>query len=136
MKTVAELMSRELETAPIGWSVLQVVALMRRRRVGSVLITDNNEIVGIFTERDLLTKVDLTRPVSPQTTPIREVMSGDLTTIEAQQSFLSAVRCMRRRHVRHLPVTENGRIAGMISFRDIAEYYEEHIEQAVEGPPT
>jgi len=131
MQPIRDLMHPVVEYVDVSWTVLQVVALMRDKHIGSVLIKEKNQVVGIFTERDLLTRVDLTRPASIQSTSIREVMTTSLQSIEADSPFIRGVKFMREHRVRHLPVMEQGAIIGIISSRDLLAHYYEYLEKSV-----
>ena len=96
----------------------QVLQLMQRRRVGSVLVLDEaGAALGIFTRHDLLERVALAQP--PMTTPIAELMTQPVHTLDAAHSLQDAALLMSRRGLRHVPVTELGRVVAMVSERDL-----------------
>ena len=96
----------------------QVLQLMQRRRVGSVLVLDEaGAALGIFTRHDLLERVALAQP--PMTTPIAELMTQPVHTLDAAHSLQDAALLMSRHGLRHVPVTEFGRVVAMVSERDL-----------------
>ena len=96
----------------------QVLQLMQRRRVGSVLVLDEaGAALGIFTRHDLLERVALAQP--PMTTPIAELMTQPVHTLDAAHSLQDAALLMSRHGLRHVPVTELGRVVAMVSERDL-----------------
>src|SRR5262245_36513674 len=103
--------SRLDPTPPLGIdaavSVADAVAAMRMGNVGCLLVTDRGRVVGIFTERDLLTRV-LAR-ARPLDTPIRVVMTPNPVTVGPKDSVRTAVRRMQKGGYRHLPVVDDDR---------------------------
>lgn len=93
-------------------------ALMKKNGVGSVLVGGPEKPVGIVTETDIVQKA-VAGDQSPFTTRIESIMSFPLITIEASGSALQAVEMMNNNGIRHLAVTEGGRVIGMISMRDL-----------------
>lgn len=99
-------------------SVLVAVRMMKDYKVGSLLVTRNGEYVGIFTETDLTRRV-VAEGLAPSTTAVGSVMSFPVVTIEGGESLLEAYNLMDEKGIRHLAVTAEGRIVGVISIRDL-----------------
>jgi Predicted signal-transduction protein containing cAMP-binding and CBS domains len=97
------------------------VAEMNRQRIGSVLIKEGARLVGIFTERDVLTRIVATGK-DPKSTPVREVMTADFLAITADTRIEEAMQLITERRVRHLPVLDGDRVAGLISIGDITRW--------------
>ena len=95
----------------------QAAGKMREQQTGSLLVLDGQDLVGIVTERDVLKAVATATPLD---TPVSEVMSKDLITVEPGTSLREAARIMTERWIRHLPVLESGRLVGIVSQRDLA----------------
>ena len=96
----------------------QVLRLMQQRRVGSVLVLDEAGAArGIFTRHDVLERVALAQPAMD--TPIERLMSHPVHTLDAAQSVQDAVLLMSRHGLRHVPVTEHGRVVALVSERDL-----------------
>ncbi len=119
-RTVFESMSRtQLVTTTAKSTVFEAACVMTRAHSGSVLILDDGGgPLGIFTERDLLTKV-VAKSLDPAATPVSAVMTRNPMTIPPDMSVCNAVLLMKERRFRHLPiVTASGKVVGMFSFRD------------------
>jgi len=131
MKTISDFMIKKVESVDPSWNVLQVVALMKKKQIGSVLIKDQEKIIGIFTERDLISKIDLTRSGSLQFTNITDVMTPTVLTVRADESFIDAAKRMRKQKIRHLPVINDDKVVGIVSSRDLVEHYHEYLENSL-----
>ncbi|MGH2656857.1 MAG: CBS domain-containing protein [Actinomycetota bacterium] len=90
---------------------------MWEQQTGSLLVLQGEDLVGIITERDVLRAVATGTPLD---TPVSEVMSKELITVEPGTSLREAARIMTERWIRHLPVLESGRLVGVVSQRDLA----------------
>lgn len=99
-------------------TVRTAAARMAERRCGSILVCDGDQLCGIFTERDLLTRV-VAAGRDAATTRLGEVMTPDPNLIEASTPVVEALRRMDEFGYRHLPVYEDDRIVGVISWRDV-----------------
>ncbi|MGB0745025.1 MAG: CBS domain-containing protein [Opitutales bacterium] len=97
------------------------VAEMNRNRVGSILVKSGSKIVGIFTERDVLTRV-VSSGRDPKVTPIREVMTADYQWVTRDTSVEDAMQLISDKRVRHLPVLDNGEAVGLVSIGDITRW--------------
>lgn len=119
-RTVFQSISRpHLVTTPPQSSVFDASRVMARAHSGSVLILDEaGAAVGIFTERDLLTKV-VAKALDPAATPVSTVMTKSPITVPPEMNVCDAILLMKQRRFRHLPiVATNGKVIGMFSFRD------------------
>jgi CBS domain-containing protein len=102
-------------------TVLDAVDEMCRAHVGAVLVMDEGELVGIFSERDLMTRVVLARK-DPATTQVGEVMTRDVVSIPPGVTPRDAMALVTRRRVRHLPVLVDGRVVGVVSIGDLVRW--------------
>lgn len=113
-------------------SVYDAIGLMAERAVGSLLVMNGSEILGIVTERDYARKVIL-KGRSSETTTVGEIMSTDLVTATTGQTVNECMTLMTERRIRHLPVVEDGELIGMISIGDLVNAIisdqQEEIEQ-------
>jgi len=98
-------------------TVLEAANLMKASDRGSLLIVDGKITVGIITVRDLVLRV-ITKNL-PHTTPVSEVMSSPLITINAKVTMKKAARIMSEKKIRRLPVTESGRVTGILIASDV-----------------
>jgi CBS domain-containing protein len=102
---------------PPSASVRDVVRLMVEGEVGAVAVTEGRRIVGIFTERDLMTRVVWERRDAART-PVREVMSSPVQMVSVDASVPEAAAVMRAHHIRHLAVVdEDGDLLGLVAQR-------------------
>jgi CBS domain-containing protein len=113
-----DLPARQPVTQPATARLQQVLELMRARKIGSVLLTDESEqLCGILTRNDVLDRVTLAGLGLDQ--PVSKVMSAPVWTIEATQTVFEAALMMSRHGVRHLPVVSGGHLFSVISERDL-----------------
>ena len=116
MHTVKEIMKPVVNIGP-NQTVLEAANLMKASDRGSLLIVDGKITVGIITVRDLVLRV-ITKNL-PHTTPVSEVMSSPLITINAKVTLKKAARIMSEKKIRRLPVTESGRVTGILIASDV-----------------
>lgn len=109
--------NQRILTAPSDLSVREATRRMTAARVGAIMITDDQRLVGIFTERDALVRV-LAEERDPDTTRLADVMTPDPQTANPELSLGSALHLMYDGGFRHVPVVEDGIPIGMISARD------------------
>ena len=115
---VRDVMSRELVLVEPGTTVGEAVAVMSHRRVGSVLIARGDDLLGIFTERDVVRAVSQTPDAAKDA--IDDWMTRLPSTVDAESSIGQALDQMLSGGYRHLPVLAEGRLAGMVSMRDLS----------------
>ena len=101
-------------------SVLDAIKTMAERAIGSLLVMENGELQGIVTERDYARKV-IIKGRSSQSTQVREIMTTDVCTATPDQTVNDCMTTMTERKIRHLPVIENGKVAGLISIGDLVQ---------------
>jgi predicted transcriptional regulator len=99
-------------------SVIEVVHFMVENNVGAVPVLENGDLVGIFSERDLMTKV-LVRGLDPNNTSVEHVMSPDPLRVAPDASIRDCMVLMKQHKFRHLPICEGTKIVGLLSLRDI-----------------
>lgn len=133
-----ESVSRLHPTAP--WrvapeqTVAEAVALMRRQRVGCLLVCRGDELVGIFTERDLLRRV--LAAGQPLTLPVSACMTPDPVVVHPKEPVGAAVRRMEEGGYRHLPVVDHAhRPLGVLSVKRIVHYLAEHFPSTIYNLP-
>ena len=108
---------QEPVTAPATMTVSEAARLMRERRIGAIMVVQDNALVGIFTERDALIRV-LAEERDVRTTHLADVMTRHPKSIHPDRSFAEALQMMYGGSFRHVPVVEDGRPIGMVSARD------------------
>ena len=115
--------------SPDDW-VIDAVALMHARKIGAILVTDDDGLAGIITERDMVFRV-LAAKVDPESTRIAAVMTPNPDTIEAGDDIMTALQRMQAGNYRHLPIVEDGTLVGIVSIRDIYASIRAELEEAV-----
>jgi CBS domain-containing protein len=118
-KSVRDAMTENPRSIGASASVVEAARLMREEHVGSLPITDDEQLVGMITDRDITTRV-VAEGADPKTTAVEEVYSQDLISVEPEQDLDEALQLMARHQVRRLPVVENDRLVGIVAQADIA----------------
>ncbi|GAB3556622.1 CBS domain-containing protein [Spirosoma fluminis] len=99
-------------------TVLDALRLMAEKNIGAVLVVDQGELTGIFSERDYARKIVLKDRHSDDTR-VADVMTTNVITIEPDQSLEDCMLIMSDRHIRHLPIVDKGELVGIISINDV-----------------
>ncbi|QRQ99620.1 CBS domain-containing protein [Dyadobacter sandarakinus] len=99
-------------------TVFEALELMAEKNIGAVLVIEDDELIGIFSERDYARKVVLQGRASRDTI-IGDVMTSRVITVEIDQKIEECMQIMSDRHIRHLPVNRGGKLVGIISINDI-----------------
>jgi CBS domain-containing protein len=102
-------------------TVYNALELMHEKNLGALLVEEKGKFIGIFTERDYARKVIL-RGKSSRETQIREIMSEHPATVTPDTTIEDCMKLMTSRYIRHLPVMEGGKLAGLISIGDVVKY--------------
>jgi CBS domain-containing protein len=111
-------------------TVLDGLARMAEKRIGALLVMEGEQLIGIFTERDLARRVSLVGKL-PEKTYIGEVMTRELITIDADQTVNECMALMTEKRIRHLPVMDDGKLVGLISIGDVVKDVVEELEHLV-----
>ena len=98
--------------------VAEAVSVMAAHNVGIVIVLDREEMVGVFSERDVVRRM-VDRGLDPARTPVGAVMTTEIVVADADEDYQSAMRKMDQANIRHLPVVSGGRLLSMISIRDL-----------------
>jgi CBS domain-containing protein len=101
--------------------VRAAAALMRDKNIGSLFVSRNKEIIGIITDTDMVRRV-VAVGLDASKTPAEQIMSAPILTIEEDKTLLDANDMMAKSHLRHLGVSRNGKLVGMISVRDLVVF--------------
>jgi CBS domain-containing protein len=118
-KSVRDTMTENPRSIGTSASVVEAARLMREEHIGSLPITDEKQLVGMITDRDITTRV-VAEAADPKITPVGDVYSRDLISVEPDKDLAEALQLMARHQVRRLPVVENGRLVGIVAQADIA----------------
>jgi CBS domain-containing protein len=132
MKPIRPLVSnQDVVAVDVATSVAQAARLMSDRHVGAVPVLNGERVVGIFTERDVLARV-VAAGVDPVRTPVSDVMSTDLVVADIADHHETCLRQMQQAHVRHLLVLNEGRLAGILSMRDLLALEIDERDEAIQ----
>jgi len=115
-------------------SVADAIRTMLARHVGAVAVVDSERrVAGIFTERDVLSKLALSSR-DPESTPVRELMTTPVELATAETASSEAFVTMVERHFRHLPIVDNnGKLLGMLSIRNLLEWRIDDLSRELES---
>jgi CBS domain-containing protein len=124
MTTVRKILDEKAEakiyTVPSTATVFEALQVMCEGNTGAVLVTEDEKIVGIFTERDYAREGEVKGRVARETS-VSDVMTKQMVLIRPETTLDECVELMGRYHVRHLPIVENERVVGVVSIRRLAE---------------
>lgn len=124
MTTVRKLLESKAETKihtiAVDSTVFEALTGMAEANTGAILVTDNDKITGIFTERDYARQGEI-KGRNAKETLVSAVMTKQMVMIKPETSLQECAELMRKYRVRHLPVLENEHIVGMVSIRGLAE---------------
>lgn len=125
MKTVEQILktkSQHQTVYTIGPddSVLDALKMLAEKNIGALPVVEGSQVVGIVSERDYARKLVL-KGRSSAATPVREIMSAPVVTVEPKQKLDFCMNLMTDRHLRHLPVVDNGRLLGLLSIGDLVK---------------
>ena len=113
--------SRALYTVPTTVTVIEAVQKMNQHKVGAVLVMNGGKLAGIFTERDVLTRV-ITSNLDPRLTPITQAMSANVLTVPPETTVQEVMDIFTEKRCRHLPVIQDGELVGLISIGDVSRW--------------
>jgi CBS domain-containing protein len=123
MKTVREVLNgkgREVLSVDPDSTVYDAVKLMADRNIGALLVLEGERVLGIVTERDYARQVILKGKASKDT-PVRDIMTQRVVFIRLEQSVDDCMAVMTDKRCRHLPVLEDGKLAGILSIGDVVK---------------
>ena len=123
MKLIKHLLDshgRHIVSVPPDTTVLDAITLMADKTIGSLVIMEDDELLGIVTERDYARKV-IIKGRSSRTTLCSEIMTTGVFTTASSETVNSCMALMTEKRIRHLPVVEDNRVIGMISIGDLVE---------------
>jgi CBS domain-containing protein len=121
VEKILEQKGPRVETVAPQAMVIEAVQRMNEKRIGALLVIEGERPVGIFTERDVLTRV-VGRRLDPNKTPVSEVMTRQLITINPASTVQEAMMVVTDTRCRHLPVLDGGKLVGMISIGDLTRW--------------
>ena len=124
----AKLLQCDVVTVSPKETIQNVARLMRKKRIGSVIVTDGGKIVGVFTERDLANKI-VPEGINAAKTAVSKHMTHDPQTVDREEPLDKVFELLSRRRFRHVPITDGGKPVGMVSLSDFAGVLREVFEE-------
>ncbi len=120
-------------------TIAEAVAEMNRHRIGCIVVLESNRLAGIFTERDVLSRV-VGAGLDAKIMRVADVMSRNVMTIPPETTVEETMAIFTEKRCRHLPVVESGRMIGLISIGDISRWLSdshraeaEHLKNYIAG---
>ena len=125
MKTVKQLLQGKANGSAVHAispeaSVLDAIKLMAEKGIGALVVLDRERLAGVLSERDYARKVIL-HGRSSQTTQVREIMTEKVITVRSEQTVDDCMALMTAKRIRHLPVADAGKLAGVLSIGDLVK---------------
>jgi len=123
MKTIKEIISNKgnhVESIQPNTNAVDAIKKMALKGISSLLIIDNNEVAGIFCEKDFSCKVVVENRLS-ENVPVSEVMTTPVCAIRPEQSISDAMSIMTEKRIRHLPVMDGQKLVGLVSIGDLVK---------------
>lgn len=117
MKSVGSVMTRNVKTITPDDTMETAAELMKKHRIGCLVVVEKDKPIGIVTERDIAYK--LVAEGKGGDTKVGEVMSKDVKTVEEDKSLLDTAKLMAAHVIRRLPVVKNGKLVGIVTIEDI-----------------
>lgn len=108
-------------TIPANATVFEAIRLMAEKNIGALLVLSQNELVGIFTERDYTRKIAL-HGRSSKDTLVRDVLSDEVITAAPDDTVELCMRAMTENRIRHLPIMDGNRVMGILSIGDLVNW--------------
>lgn len=115
---VRDVMSKDVRVVRPDTTVKEVVATMNKFNIGSIIVTQADRPVGIITERDILRRL-VEQCLAPETLTARQIMTSPVTTINENTTIEEAAKLMAKKRIKRLPVTNNNKLVGIVTFTDI-----------------
>ncbi len=123
---------REVISVTARQSVSEAVTLLATRRIGAVPVMDGDNVVGVFSERDVIHAIAAHGAAALERT-VGDVMTAPAITVSPAEPAIGALSLMTRRRVRHLPVLDGGTVIGVVSIGDLVKYRIDRIEADAEA---
>ena len=122
MTTLGHLMNKDIQMVNQGATVQDAALRMKEKKIGSLLVEREGQVVGIITETDIVRKA-VALGVDPKQKSVGSIMSSPVIALDQHRTPRDAHDLMGETGVRHLGVTQNGKIVGIVSVRDILLYF-------------
>ena len=118
---VKDIMNKALISVNLTTPAFQIAKMMELEVIGAILVKENETHVGIITDRDFAIKITANK--LPLDTPVEEIMSSPIITINQNEPISTAAKMMSSKKIRKLAVSENGKIVGLITSTDLVNQF-------------
>ena len=118
-QSIREVMTADPHTISSDATLQDAAREMQSDDIGAVLVTDNGDVAGILTDRDIVVRA-VAEGRDPSSTKVADVATRDVKTLTPDSSVDDAIKIVREQNVRRIPVVEDGRPAGIVSIGDLA----------------
>ena len=125
--TISEYMTRNVSTISGDATLMELSQAFIKQGVSALLVTDNNDYVGIVSDKRLA-REGVAKGFNVETTPVKTIMRSKMLQIESHQPIREAQAMMKAHDVRHLVVTEGGKIVGIVTINDLIRYFTDFFE--------
>jgi CBS domain-containing protein len=115
---VRDVMSKDVKVVRPDTTIKEVVATMNKFNIGSIIVMQSDKPVGIITERDVLRRI-IELSLAPETQTARHVMTSPITTTNETASIEEAAKLMAKKKIKRLPVINDGKLVGILTYTDI-----------------
>jgi signal-transduction protein with cAMP-binding, CBS, and nucleotidyltransferase domain len=129
LSEVADYMARSVKSVPPETTIQEAGQVMAKFNIGSLLVVKEGEYAGIITETDLARK-GMAKGINPEKTTVQALMSSPILSIESHKTVEEAHALMKAKGIRHLGVTEAGKIVGLVSLSDLIRYYTSYFQMS------
>ena len=127
MNQICDFMTAPVLSVDSSSTVMEASLYMFKCMVGSLLVKENDSYIGIVTETDIAHKL-VGNKLKPESTVVTEIMTSPLLSISGELPISEANQFMAKNRIRHLAVSVDGQIAGMLSLKNLVNYYANHFE--------
>ncbi len=130
-------MTKDPITLEPSTPIVEAARAMRDADVGNVLVVQGDNITGVLTDRDITVRA-VAEGLDPQSTNIERIVSGDVQTLSPDDEVGDAIKLMKEKAIRRVPVVENGKPVGIVSIGDLAERFDPNsgLADISEAPPN
>ena len=124
---ISEYMTRNVKTIPVGSTLKDLSQAFIDQGVSALLVTEGEQYVGIVSDKRLA-REGIAKGLNVETTPVREIMRSQMLQIESDRPVREAQAMMKVNGVRHLVVTEEGKVVGIVTISDLIRYFSDFFE--------
>lgn len=114
-----DIMTKKVASVLPSTSIIEAAQIMQKHNIGSIPVVDNNNIVGIITDRDIVVR-NIAHGNDPKSTPVSDVMTTNVLTVDQDSNIKEVAAKMAANQIRRIPVVDNNKLVGILAIGDIA----------------